>query len=100
MTSCSEGRAPCQTSAIVTGEQQGTTSLRPSLFQISRIARSRPRETSIKMSESIRMDFKLQFSEVDFPCGVYECRLRKAANRRGLSTSQQMLASNSDDWRK
>ena len=59
---CYSGRAPCQSSATVIGEQNRAASLTLNWSQRVRIPPSRARETSIRISESIKTDFKRRFS--------------------------------------
>lgn len=59
---CSCGRAPCQSSATVTGEHNKAVSPWLNLSHRARTAASRARETSIRTSESIRTAFKTRFS--------------------------------------
>src|SRR5947209_5173550 len=68
-------RTPCHSSATVTGEQKIPESLLLSSCQRPRIAISRARDTSMRMSESMRTEFKTSMSAIVFLCEAGEYRL-------------------------
>jgi hypothetical protein len=85
---CSNGRAPCQTSATVTGEQRSGMALRLRSFQRAKMTSSRPSDTSIRMSESIRTDLKRHVSASAFLFATGEHKRWNPANLPGPSRFQ------------
>src|SRR5258708_6509349 len=85
---CSLARAPCQSSARVTGEHdRGVVPLLNWSQRASR-ALSRARDTSMRMSESIKIEIKKRFSADVSLSEVYAHRSMCQANLGGVSEVQ------------
>src|ERR1700752_5370674 len=86
---CSLGRAPCQSSATVTGEHKRGVSSLLSWLQRAIKASSRALQTSIRMSESTKTEIKNRFSAGAFLCEAYVDKLRYRANLGDSSEDQR-----------